>query len=304
MKKIIALIILLIIFILTLVFHNNIVNFILDHFTNIKREATVLKNNEYATNNSYSYVKLTDDFTPKNAQDIMNIYYTIIQSGMDEFTFYCDEKYKDCIEDVNYISNNQRVLSYINNFVPSFNSFKNIETSFDSIGKVTVRIIHTYSPDDIKEIDKKIDEVFRENITEDLTIEEKIKKLHDYIINHTKYDIDRSDNKINKYHSDTAYGPLFEGYAICGGYADSMQLFLNKLNLPNFKVTSENHIWNVVLLNDKWYHIDLTWDDPVVNTGEDVLEYNYFLISTEELQELEQEQHIFDIDVYKELKAA
>ena len=41
---------------------------------------------------------------------------------------------------------------------------------------------------------------------------------------------DRSDKKVTKYHSDIAYGPLVEGYAICGGYADTMKLFLDKLS--------------------------------------------------------------------------
>ena len=129
---------------------------------------------------------------------------------------------------------------------------------------------------------------------------EKIKSIHDYIINTTKYDTDRSDNKITKYHSDIAYGALIEHYAICGGYADSMKLFLDKLNIPNYKISSENHIWNLVKLDNKWYHLDLTWDDPVTSTGEDVLEYDYFLITTEQLKKLETDQHIFDENVYQE----
>ena len=304
MKKCIVLFIVLTIFALTIVFHGKIVNFIVDHFSEMNKKPTVLENNKYAANNNYSYVKLTDNFFPKNKQDIMNIYYTVINSGMTDFIFYCDKSYDDCLEDVNYISNNQKMLSYINNFVPVYNSFKNIETEFDSLGKVNIHISHNYNKSEIKEIDEKLDYIIESVVKDNDTDKEKIKAIHDYIINNTKYDKDRSDNNVDKYKSDTAYGALIQGYSICGGYADSVKLLLDHYIIPNFKVSSENHIWNVVKLNDKWLHLDLTWDDPVTNTGENVLEYNYFLITNEELEKLEQEQHKYDLDVYKELEKA
>ena len=133
-----------------------------------------------------------------------------------------------------------------------------------------------------------------------MTNEDKIKIIHDYIINNTKYDKAKSDNKVKLYNSDIAYGALIEHYAICGGYSDSMKLFLDKFGIENYKISSENHIWNLVKLNNEWFHLDLTWDDPVTNTGEDVLEYDYFLITTEELQTLDTDQHFFDKTIYTE----
>ena len=79
-----------------------------------------------------------------------------------------------------------------------------------------------------------------------------------------------------------------------------MKLFLDRLHIPNYKISSENHIWNLVKLDNEWYHLDLTWDDPVTSTGEDVLEYDYFLITTDELEKLETDQHIFDKNIYTE----
>ncbi len=300
MKKIIGLLLVIDVFFLCLIYNDEIINFIVNTFSNYNKDATVLNNNEYANNNDYSYVKLTDDFVPKNKNDIINIYYTILNSGMSSFTFYCSNEYKDCINDINYISNNQILLSEINNFVPVYNSFQNIDTEFDSLGKVTITITHNYTNSQIETIKSKVDDIYNELIKDNMNDNEKIKSIHDYIINTTKYDTDRSDNKITKYHSDIAYGALIEHYAICGGYADSMKLFLDKLNIPNYKISSENHIWNLVKLDNKWYHLDLTWDDPVTSTGEDVLEYDYFLITTEQLKKLETDQHIFDENVYQE----
>ena len=300
MKKVLGLLVVLGLFFTCLIYNDKIISYLVNTFTDFHKDASTIKNNNYASNNSYDYVQLTNDFNPKSKKDIINIYYTVINSGMDNFTFYCPNEYKNCIKDVDYISNNQALLSDVNNFVPVYNSFENIDTVFDSLGKVNINITHNYTNDQITSIENKIDEIYKEIITEDMNSETKIKAIHDYIINNTKYDIDRSDNKVTKYHSDTAYGALIEKYSICGGYADSMKLFLDRLHIPNYKISSENHIWNLVKLDNEWYHLDLTWDDPVTSTGENVLEYDYFLITTDELEKLETDQHIFDKNIYTE----
>ena len=135
-----------------------------------------------------------------------------------------------------------------------------------------------------------------------MTTEDKIKAVHNYIINNSKYDSKRSDQNVVSYKSETAYGPLLQGYSLCGGYTDAMALFLHDLNLKNYKISSENHIWNAVNVNDNWLHLDLTWDDPITSDGTDILEYNFFLITTEELKELEDEQHRFNESIYQEMK--
>lgn len=302
-KKLFCLVVVLVIFMICLVYNDEIINYIVNNFSNFKNDVSVIENNNYSSNNNYDFVKITNNFSPTSKEDIKNIYYTVINSGMSDFTFYCDDDYQECIEDIDYISNNQTLLSSINNFVPVYNSFSNVETEFDSLGKVTIHITYTYSKDEITVIENKIEEIKKEILTDGMTIDDKIKTIHDYIINNTKYDIDRSDNQVTKYKSDTAYGALIENYAICGGYADSMKLFLDDLNIPNYKISSENHIWNLVYLNNNWYHLDLTWDDPVTTDGKDVLEYDYFLITSTELKNMETDQHIYDKDIYPETKS-
>lgn len=285
---------------LCLQYNDDIIAFLLKMSNDVKVEKVTIENNSYATSYDYKFVQLNKDLKPSSKQDIINIYYTVLNSGMNSLTFYCPKEYKECIDDVDYVSNDQGLLSNINNFVPVYNGFKNIETEFDSLGRVDITITHSYNNDEIDILRKTVTNIINENITTDMTDELKIKAIHDYIINNTKYDKDRSDNKVAKYKSDTAYGALVEHYAICGGYADSMKLFLEELKIPNFKISSENHIWNLVYLDNVWYHLDLTWDDPVTSTGDDVLEYDYFLITTEDLLKRETDQHIFDKKVYKE----
>ena len=301
MKKYIVLLFLVILFGFTFAFRKPLYNLYRTYFVKEEKKVTLTASNDYTRDYDFNYVKRTDDFTPSNYQDLLNIYYTVLNSGEEEFSFYCTDEYSECINDVDSLANNQKVLSTINNFVHPFNSFRHLETSYDDYGKVTLKIEHIYSNNDIKLINAKIEEIEKEIWNNSMSNEDKIKEAHNYIINNSKYDKDRSDNNIVKYKSDTAYGSLLEGYSLCGGYTDAMELFLEDMGIKSYKISSENHVWNAVYLNNAWYHLDLTWDDPITTDGSDILEYNFFLITTSELSELEGEQHNYDKNVYSEL---
>ena len=301
MKKYVVLLFLIILFGFTFAFRKPLYNLYRTYFIKENKEVTLTASNDYTRDYDFNYVKRTDDFTPSNYQDLLNIYYTVLNSGEKEFSFYCTDEYSECINDVDSLANNQKVLSTINNFVHPFNSFKHLETSYDDYGKITLKIEHNYTNSDIKLINAKVKEIEQEIWNSSMSNEDKIKEAHNYIINNSKYDKDRSDNNIVNYKSDTAYGTLLEGYSLCGGYTDAMELFLEDMDIKSYKISSENHVWNAVNLNNAWYHLDLTWDDPITTDGSDILEYNFFLITTSELSELEGEQHNYDKNVYSEL---
>ena len=301
MKKYIVLIFLIILFGFTFAFRKPLYNLYRTYFIKETKRITLANSNNYTREYDFIFVKRTDNFTPEDRQDLLNIYYTVINSGVTTFSFYCPDSYETCLDEVDNLANNQTTLSAINNFIHPFNSFKHLETVYDNYGKVTLNIEHNYTNSDIKLINAKIEEIEKEIWTNNMTQDDKIKAAHNYIINNSKYDKDRSDNNIVNYKSDTAFGTLLEGYSLCGGYTDAMALFLEDLHLKNFKIASENHVWNAVYLNNSWYHLDLTWDDPITNDGSDILEYNFFLITTVELQQLEDEQHNYDMNIYSEL---
>ena len=300
MKKLVWFLILTLIFLITLNNKEKILVYYNRYFESKNFIPSTLENNNYSRNYNFKYVSLTDNFLPNNKQDIMNIYYTVINSGMNEFTFYCKSEYENCINDVKDIANNQVTISNINNFVHPYNGFKDLETEIDSIGKITIHLNRNYT-DEMKTIlNYEIDKIIDNNITNNMTAKEKIKTIHDYIINHTKYDEERSDQNNIKYKSDTAYGAIIEGHALCGGYTDAMMLFLEKFNIKSYKIASENHVWNYVYLDNKWYNLDLTWDDPVSKDGNNLLQYTFFLIDNDELLVLDQSEHKFDKTVYAE----
>lgn len=263
-------------------------------------KTTELERNEYYRNYDFMYVHNTDQFIPHNKQELVDVLYTIINSGEEMFTFYCSNEYKECRDDVRAIANDQTILSHINNYVHPYNSFKHIETQFTDMGEVTITLGKVYSKEEIELINQKVDEIILKNIRNDINVIDKIKIVHDYIISNSRYDTARAYQNNQTYKSDIAYGPLFQGHAICSGYSDAMELFLEKFGVKSYKISSENHVWNAVYLNDRWYHLDLTWDDPVTDIGIDLLEYNYFLIDNNKLKSKKDDEHFFDKNYYLE----
>ena len=141
----------------------------------------------------------------------------------------------------------------------------------------------------------------RQTVILPLGTKEKIRAIHDYIINTTTYDtLKTEDINDTTYKSNTAYGVLVEGYGICSGYSDAMKIFLDRLNIVNYKVCNDQHIWNLVLLDEEWLHMDLTWDDPV--SDKNITRDNYFLITTKNLKELNDDVHYYDNDIFTEVK--
>ena len=308
MKKLITTFVLLGLIFAIYYYYNDIVDYVMYNII-YKDDFIRADANNYKRDYDFKFVQNTDNFEPKNKQDILNIIYTSLNNGWTDFTFFCPRKgYDKCLDDVENITNDSVLISNINNFVGTYNSYNKILVNINSFGRVNITVDHLYSDEDINSINTKIDEIYNSIIKEDMTTEEKIKAFHDYIINNTTYDEERSkeikNNSITslKHPSNTAYGPLFTGKAICGGYTDAMAVFLDKLGLKNYKVSSEKHIWNLVLIDDKWKHLDLTWDDPVVNTGENILIDTYFLVDYDNLIKTEPTQHNFNTEVFIEAK--
>ena len=54
-----------------------------------------------------------------------------------------------------------------------------------------------------------------------------------------------------------------------------------------------------VLINNNWYNLDLTWDDPVNSDGSDSLEHNFFLVNDDEMLKNDKTEHTYNEDVYE-----
>ncbi len=108
------------------------------------------------------------------------------------------------------------------------------------------------------------------------TMYEKIKTIHDNIAAFTYYD--ESAGLMS-----SAIGSLVEPGVVCEGYSEGFKLICDYLDIPcvlvfgNYDASANvAHMWNYIKMDDdKWYAIDLTWDDLDGDGGE--VKYAYFL---------------------------
>ena len=117
---------------------------------------------------------------------------------------------------------------------------------------------------------------------------EKALVLHDYIALNTEYDYQGYLNGNLPNSVFTIEGTLVEGKAVCQGYALAYQYLLNKVGIESKYVASSamNHGWNLVKIFGRWYHVDVTWDDPVWDQLGRV-KHQYFLLSDAGIMGLE-----------------
>ena len=114
-----------------------------------------------------------------------------------------------------------------------------------------------------------------------------IKIIHDYLINNIEYD--QTYKAKGTY---TIYGGLIGKTCVCDGYARSFKYLANAAGIEceliqgtatNSNGTTESHAWDAVKINNRWYYIDVTWDDPVIVGKGNVPNsyyYRYFLKSS------------------------
>lgn len=130
------------------------------------------------------------------------------------------------------------------------------------------------------ELNKKTKSILN-SVSESYTEYEKELFVHDYICKNCVYDLNCDLSS-----GSTAYDALISGKTVCEGYARAAQLLLNELNIKNYLITgdavnsdnvTESHMWNIVSIDGKNYHLDLTWDD--YDETDENLSHSYFNLS-------------------------
>lgn len=127
---------------------------------------------------------------------------------------------------------------------------------------------------------KKVRNIISKNISSGMSDFDKVRFVHDWIVKNYTYD---SSSPIRTFHE-----AISGKKAVCQGYALTFLAFMEQMKLPCYFVYSSNgaHSWNIVKVNGKWYHIDVTNDDPksYESTTNKYPVYTFFLQSTENFQ--------------------
>lgn len=140
----------------------------------------------------------------------------------------------------------------------------------------------------IEKVKKQIDAAILAGsryVKKNMTDVEKAMVLHDYLIRKVNY----SNNGVET-ECLTEVGALLKNKANCQGYALAYKMLLKKVGIESICLSSDDmdHMWNLVRIKGKWYHVDLVWDDPVYPSDQSdrdgVVSHQHFLLSDQAIK--------------------
>ena len=152
------------------------------------------------------------------------------------------------------------------------------------------------------EVKHKLEEIVSEVTTENMSEEEKIKALSEYVVIHMEYDFSLPDNtaesyeKIVKGWGECLYYSVIEGTGVCQGYTTYAQNLFNEAGITSFRTEGLDHTWNLVQIDDQYYFVDLTNVDALIDVDNIIYEQTstsfddhnlekYYLVPIKETQE-------------------
>ena len=133
----------------------------------------------------------------------------------------------------------------------------------------------------------KLNSWVAEHITPNMTDEQKVKTIHDWIIDHSVYTLGTGNNTgsnvnnegINVHTPEAIMLTPDDSGGVCEAYATLFYELAKKSGLDVYYVVGDSkrekiegekksyenvgHAWDLVKVDGKWYHIDCTWDDPI-----------------------------------------
>ena len=111
------------------------------------------------------------------------------------------------------------------------------------------------------------------------------KYVYEYLAKTVVYDDTVSGANIRN-----IYGALVEGKAVCAGYAMAFDYIMSRLGYKVGVAGNADHVWNYIHWDSDGRFLDATWGDrdSYDSYGWEYLDYTYFSMTYEELQNLEE----------------
>lgn len=93
------------------------------------------------------------------------------------------------------------------------------------------------------------------------------------------------DETTQKENTRNLYGALIERSCVCQGFAKAFEYLCNKKGIYAICVVNDKHMWNYVLLGDKWYAVDTTNGEEnttkYLMEGKEILNIEYLFPTSE-----------------------
>ena len=133
-----------------------------------------------------------------------------------------------------------------------------------------------------KAMDARVKKIARQ--AEKMNEKEKELFIHDFLCQNVRYD------KLKKAYSHEIIGPLGQGVGVCEGIAKSVKILCDALGIWCIIALCDNnpekgikyrHMWNVVRIDGKYYHLDVTFDNSL--SKDDVIRYDYVNLSDSQI---------------------
>lgn len=160
----------------------------------------------------------------------------------------------------------------------------NVSSSyFVGVRHVNIKLDYRMTKEEYLKVISWIQEVMDPFLASNPPDEKKIRFINDTIVRKAEYD--------ESFQKRSAYNMIYDGTALCEGYAYLGRLMLNYAKIENRlimgKAKNTDHVWNMVKYRGNWYHLDLTWNDPVyLGAAKDKNEvsYEYYMRSDESMR--------------------
>nr|WP_307905797.1 transglutaminase domain-containing protein [Clostridium botulinum] len=118
-----------------------------------------------------------------------------------------------------------------------------------------------------REVKDKVQNIIKTVIKPGMSDVEKELALHDYLIKNADYNMENYKAGIVTAEDHNAYGVLINKKGVCESYAKAMNELLTAAGIEckyvTGKVNGGEHAWNMVKIDNEWYNLDVTWDDPI-----------------------------------------
>lgn len=131
--------------------------------------------------------------------------------------------------------------------------------------------------------------VLRDLSEDNMTQMDILHRVYDYLVKNVSYAEDELQKPGCALWIYDIQGPMLRERGVCQGIAQTLNYYCSALNIPSILVTGEakvagwsgNHGWNMILLGEDYYHMDVTCD--ICNN--ESKEWKYFLKKDCELKD-------------------